>query len=622
MLNLQFKHVLLLLFAIFMSVEGLTTKPIGAVMVIVDGVGLSSITDESNALTSAKTPFLDEFRKKYSQQFSPLQAAGWSVGARWNDLGSSLIGHQTLGLGRSLPWYSMRLEKMVNDGSFYNNEILKTNIEKAVNSALPKNVHIFGEATDSGVNTDIKYLENFIELCQKLNVPKDRLFVHIILKKISSKNFRTYYNLIKLYLSNFGYDWETSIATILPPRTLDRQEKWHLLKDSYMALLDAKYENCTVSGDIEKTIFTQLDHPFINIEGAKDIFPIINEKSRRFENDDAILFFNYREDSIQEIYRLFEEGPVGKLDVDKQVSLNLVPLSTYYRGIPREPVLPALKPKNGLGEWISKKGFKQIRIGETYKLGHITRFFSGSVLYDKPWPNSEWAVNFTSPSNIQENPEMQTFNLSKKAVESIESGKYDFIFLNIASQDGTGHTGNITCAIRSFQAIDAALKRIYESCEANNYLMVLTADHGNSEMMQWLDGSPQTTHTLNPVPFYITSENVFIRSPPGMSMYSVASVAPTLLYALNIDIPDEMTAPVMIETMGNQREIQINSFVEQEWTVSGGVLILLMLFAMFLSFLLYLLVGSVLKRRNMKKKKFKMKGEPLDDLVEIPTVEI
>jgi len=517
-------------------------RPKPVVLVIFDGWGVSQ-DYAGNAITQAETPVIDMLTAEYPS--TVLQASGEAVGLPWGEAGNSEVGHLSLGLGRVLYQELPRINRAINDGSFVNNEALLEAMEnvKKNDSAL----HFLGLLSDGGVHSSVEHLYTLLKFAKDNKIKK--VYVHAVLDGRdtalnSGKDFIR--NLERVMLNNGA----GKIATLAGRfYTMDRNNNWDRIEKGYQAMVmgignkaDSTLE--AIDESYKKKIFDEEFVPTVIMENGEPVAKI--------KDNDSVIFFNYRPDRARQITKAFVSPDFVKFKRgDFLENLFFATFTEYEKGLPVHVIFPSETIINSLGEVLSKNGLKQLRIAETEKYAHVTYFFNGGL--EQPLPGEEHIL-VPSPmvDSYDKKPEMSAIEVCKKLLEEMDKNIYDFILVNFANADMVGHTGNIEAAVIGVEVIDDCLGKIVKKVLAKDGVLLLTADHGNAEIMfNMQTGQIDKEHTSNPVPFIIVGNkyaghNFNWENPAGndLSLVSVQGilpdVAPTILKIMNIDAPKEM----------------------------------------------------------------------------------
>ncbi len=525
----------------------MTTTKIGPVniLMILDGWGIAP-QGPGNAFAQAKTPFLDHLLKKFPN--SQLACSDNAVGLPHGTMGNSEVGHMNMGAGRRVFQDFVRINTAIEDKSFFENPDLKDVMETARREN--KGVHLLGLVSDGGVHSHISHLFALIDMAKQNKIKK--LYIHPILdgRDTSPKSGITYIKQLQNHLDRTGIG---TIASIIGrywamdrDTRWDRVEKAHRLytsgegkraRDPIQAVQDA-YD----TGETDEFITPV----FFEDAADNDIGKKKNgqKKNGSIQDGDSLIFFNFRADRAKEITRAFMEKNFTGFKRKQTPALACFLTMTQYDQTFGLPTAFGPNPLTHIfGEVLSREGISQLRIAETEKYAHVTYFFNGrnETIFD-----GEQRILIPSPREVDtydKKPSMSAHKIAKTACEQIGSGKFEFIILNFANMDMVGHTGILEAAIQACETVDACTKEVVEAIWETNGTAFITADHGNSEQMIADDGSPHTAHTLNPVPFILAGKK-FQDVPVQNGI--LGDISPTILKALGLVQPDEMTGTPLI----------------------------------------------------------------------------
>ncbi|MFH1769622.1 MAG: 2,3-bisphosphoglycerate-independent phosphoglycerate mutase [Parcubacteria group bacterium] len=512
------------------------------VLLILDGWGHSTKTI-GNAIHEARTPVFDMMVKNYPRIL--LQASGPVVGMSWDEPGNSEVGHITLGAGRIVRQYRARIQATLKDGSFFSNKVLLNAFTHAKQNNRP--LHLLGLLTAGSVHADFEQLVALIQIAHKQGF-KD-LILHMFSDGRDSGLKESIPLLKKLndVISKYGVG---KIATVIG-RTfaMDRAKNWDRTQKAYDLMLSGK-------GEFTNHIQTTLTK--YHNEGTYDEFmPALklDEQFSGIEPNDALIFFNFREDSMRQIFRAFIE-PNFKEFPQKDLSQAYICSMTEYLPDQRQPIVFD-KPEipNSLGEVLSEFGNTQLHLAETQKYAHVTYFLNG--LHEEVFPGQE-NVFIESYKDPKANPEMKALEIAEHIQNALDQRKYNFIVANIANADVVAHTGDHSATLKGVTATDKALGIIYNTAIHNGATLFVTSDHGNAEELIYAGtGEPESKHNKNPVPLIMirreyamnkTQDQISkeIRTIPGM----LGDVAPTILATMGIAKPAEMMGTNLLPALG------------------------------------------------------------------------
>jgi len=495
-------------------------------LIIMDGYGLSN-NKEGNAICAAKTDHLDDLFSRYPH--CRLKPSGLSVGLPEGVMGNSEVGHMNIGAGRIIFQMNTLIDKLIDDGKFYENDALNSAIDHSIknNSKL----HIFGLLSDGNVHSNMKHLEALMRMSK--------------LKKAREVYFHAFMD-GRDTLPNSGLDFLNQflklsreigigkVATISGRYyAMDRDNRWDRVEKAYSAMVKSE-------GNFNENPLAVMEESYSNNATDEFVIPTVCNKNGNIKSDDSVVFFNFRPDRAREITRTFVDPSFDGFN-KKELKLHFVCLTQYDVTMPNVSV--AFKPQslnNTLGEYISNNGLTQLRIAETEKYAHVTFFFNGGV--EEPCKNEE-RILVSSPkvATYDLQPEMSAYEVCDKVVEAIKADKYDVIILNYANCDMVGHTGIFDAAKSAVEAVDKCVGKTVDAILEKGGVALITADHGNADQMCEEDGSPFTAHTTNPVPFIVVGHDCNLRN-DGV----LADIAPTMLELLNLPLPTEMTGKSII----------------------------------------------------------------------------
>ncbi|MCI9031028.1 MAG: 2,3-bisphosphoglycerate-independent phosphoglycerate mutase [Clostridia bacterium] len=499
-------------------------------IIIMDGFGYRS-EQFGNAIARQGTPYIDSLTEKFPHTL--IEASGRAVGLPKGQMGNSEVGHLNLGAGRVVDQDITMIDKAIEDGSFYKNAAFSAAIKncKKNSSAL----HLVGLLSDGGVHSMNTHLYALLRLAKKNSVKN--VYVHCITdgRDVPPDSAEHYIAELEKEAKEIGAG---KVATIVGRYYyMDRDKRWDRVKlgyDCVFAGVGTRYTNA-LAGIKASYAAGRLDE-FVE--------PTVIGDYKGVEDGDSIIFYNFRSDRAREITRAAIEPQFDEFERAGGYK------QTYYVGMTQydatftglDTAYPPKDIKNTLGEWLSENGKTQARVAETEKYAHVTFFFNGGV---EPPNSGEQRVLVPSPkvATYDLKPEMSAYEVTEKALGVI--GQVDVLILNFANCDMVGHTGVLSAAEKAVGAVDECLKKVVEAVKATGGTALVTADHGNAELMQFDDGAPCTSHSTNPVPFIVAGEG-FI----GKKLRTggaLCDVAPTLLDVMGVQQPKEMTGKSLIE---------------------------------------------------------------------------
>ena len=506
-------------------------KPIA--LIIMDGFGESKIV-EGNAVLNAKTPNLDKLIAECPNTL--IAASGMDVGLPEGQMGNSEVGHTNIGAGRIVYQDLTRVSKSIADGDFFTNEVLVEAMNNAKNGAL----HLMGLISNGGVHSHIDHLKALIKMAKEQGV--ENVFVHGFTdgRDVAPTSALSFVEDIENYMKEVGVGKFASLSGRY--YAMDRDKRWERVQLAYEAMVTGKGNTATSAKEaIEKSYAEdKIDEfvvPTVIVDENGQPIGLIKE-------NDSIVFGNFRPDRAREITRA--------LVCDEFVGFErpcmktfFVCLTTYDVTITNVHV--AFKPQsleNTLGEYLAKNGKSQLRTAETEKYAHVTFFFNGGV---EEANEGEERLLVPSPkvATYDLQPEMNAPELTEKVLAKIDEDKYDFIVLNYANPDMVGHTGVVEAAIKAVETVDTCVGKVVDKIVSKGGSVLITADHGNAELMQ--DPETKTTitaHSTNPVPFIVVGEE--FKTANLREGGRLSDIAPTVLDMMNLKKPEEMTGQSLI----------------------------------------------------------------------------
>lgn len=498
-------------------------------LAIMDGWGISS-EHEHNAIYESGAPNFNKITEKYPN--ITIYADGEHVGLPEGQMGNSEVGHLNLGAGRIVYQELTRINKSIRDGEFFENETLL----KAILHARENNssLHFMGLVSDGGVHSSMGHLFALIDLAKQHNLEK--VYVHAFLdgRDTPPQSAITYLKEVEDKLSKEGLP---KIATVSGRYyAMDRDNRWDRVEKAYNCLLFAEGENA-------ETAVQAVDSSYAKGQNDEFVLPtVIENGDSRIQDNDAVVFFNFRPDRAREITRAITLKDFNSFE-RKNVLNNLffVCFTQYDETFGLPIAFPPSHLTNILGEVLDKAGIQQLRTAETEKYAHVTFFFNGGM--EEPFlTETRVLVNSPKVATYDLQPEMSAYQVRDKVLEALDSDKYGFILVNFANPDMVGHTGDEQAAIKAVKTVDTCIGEIVKKVEAKGYTMLLTADHGNAECMATDEGKPFTAHTNNKVPLVlINAGDKKLKSDGALS-----DVAPTVLELMGIEQPKEMTGHSLI----------------------------------------------------------------------------
>ncbi|HBX24136.1 MAG TPA: 2,3-bisphosphoglycerate-independent phosphoglycerate mutase [Desulfotomaculum sp.] len=510
-----------------------TKQPL--VLFILDGWGVNE-QKEHNAIAGARIPNLSRLLERYPH--TVLGTSGEDVGLPEGQMGNSEVGHLNMGAGRVVYQELTRISRSIRDRDFYDNPVLLEAVEKARENGGA--LHLMGLLSDGGVHSHINHLYALLELARDQGL--DRVFVHAFLdgRDVPPANAKEYITALTERMAKMELG---KIVTVMGRYyAMDRDKRWERVQEAYYAMVEGRgYQVNSASEAVEQAYDRGETDEFVKPSVIVDDG---GQPVGQVKNGDAIIFFNFRPDRAREITRAFvDEDFDGFERPAERPRVHFTCMTRYDKTI-EAPV--AFRPQvlvNTLGEVLSYRNLRQLRLAETEKYAHVTFFFNGGV--EKP-NRGEDRVLIPSPhvATYDLQPEMSACGVTDALITKLKDDVYDVMIVNYANPDMVGHTGVIKAAIKAVEEVDSCLGRAIEAVRQAGGIAIITADHGNVEMMRDNTGGPHTAHTTNRVPFILVSDKhqgVTLR--PG----SLEDVAPTMLHLLGVEQPPEMTGRSLLE---------------------------------------------------------------------------
>ena len=496
-------------------------------LMILDGYGACD-RKEGNACLLANTPNLDKMFEKYPN--TTIGAAGMEVGLPNGQMGNSEVGHLNIGAGRIVYQELTRITKEIEEGKFFENERLLDAMKHAQDNNGA--VHFFGLLSDGGVHSHIDHLKALLEMAARNNM--DKVYLHCFLdgRDVPPRCAKIYIEEIEELMNKLGTG---KIATVSGRYyAMDRDNRWERVSQAYNAIACGEGRTCETAAGV-------IDMAYANDENDEFVVPTIVDAEGMVKDGDAVIMFNFRPDRAREITRTFVDDNFDGFEREKIKDLAYVCMTQYDASMPNVTVAyPPVSLTNTLGEYIASKGLKQLRIAETEKYAHVTFFFNGGVETPNASEDRE-LINSPKVATYDMQPEMSAYEVTDKVIEKIND--YDLIILNFANADMVGHTGDMAAAIKAIEALDVCVEKIVEAVLAADGQILLTADHGNADVMVDEKGNVVTAHSLNRVPLMHIAKEPHELKDNG----KLADIAPTILELMNLEQPEEMTGESLIK---------------------------------------------------------------------------
>lgn len=509
-------------------IEGMSSpRPRPVVLTIMDGVGHNP-NPENNAVAMANKPNLDRLWESYPHTL--IRTDGPFVGLPDGQMGNSEVGHLNIGSGRVIQMDTTKIEASIDDGSIFENEALKASMAHAKDRAL----HLMGLVSDGGVHSHIRHVFALLEMAKREGVAK--VFVHVFTdgRDTPPNSGIEHVKALEAKMDELGVG---QIATVSGRYyAMDRDKRWERTERAFDAIMLGE-------GDLNASPVAAMQAAYD--KGTTDEFiepvVILDEKGDArglLRDEDAVVFFNFRADRARQLTLAFNDAELAQPAREKAPkNLHYTTMTQYDKTYSYPMVIPPLMPEKILGEVVAEAGLKQLRTAETEKYPHVTFFFNGGR--EQPF-EGEARELMQSPkvATYDLQPEMSADGVCKIVTDAIESDEYDLIVVNFANGDMVGHTGVIPAAVRAVEKVDQCLGKIEAALKGKNAAWIVTADHGNADLMINPEtGEPHTYHTTFPVPLILVSEYRGELKDDG----SLRDIAPTMLGLLGIEQPEEMT---------------------------------------------------------------------------------
>ncbi len=499
------------------------------VLMILDGFGVGP-KDSTNAIYMAKTPNLSRVFEHFP--ITTIGASGADVGLPDGQMGNSEVGHINISAGRIVYQDLARISNAVDDGSFFENEVLKKAMLSCKNNGSA--LHLMGLLSDGGVHSHFNHLFALVEMAKKFGLSK--VFVHAFTdgRDVLPTSGLKYIKICEERLKKIGVG---KIATVSGRYyAMDRDNRWQRVKKAYDAIVNGR-------GVFASNAVEAVERSYLKNVTDEFIEPVVCLKNASVSENDSVVFFNFRPDRARELTKSIIFKEFDGFEREKgYFETFFVCLSQFDESFKNCEV--AFKPnnlENTFGEFIAKQGLTQLRIAETEKYAHVTFFFNGGR--EQPFKN-EKRILIKSPSvaTYDLKPEMSAFEVSDAVEKSLQNGEFDVIILNYANCDMVGHTGNFSAAVKAVEAVDCCVGRVLQTIQRLDGVLIITADHGNAEKMFDENGEVFTAHTTNLVKFCVVGFDCELKSNGGR----LCDIAPTMIEILGLVQPDEMTGQSLI----------------------------------------------------------------------------
>lgn len=524
-------------------------RPKPLVLIILDGWGYSAET-KANAIALARKPTYDRLLREYPNTL--IHTSGPFVGLPEGQMGNSEVGHLNMGAGRIVHMDITRIDLMIQNGEFFSHPVLVEVMKNARSGG--RKLHLFGLLSDGGVHSRQEHLYALLKMAKQQGV--DRVFVHAFMdgRDTLPTNGAGYMEQLQQKMREYN---SGKIATVSGRYyAMDRDRRWERISKAYSAMVDSKAEGGTFADPVQgmkdsynKGVTDEFVVPFVCSDNR-------GEAIAKIADDDSCICFNFRADRVRQITRALCRNSglndkagsdlPGAADLDMVIPRERVPenlsyvcMTQYDKNFILPVVIPAESMSNILANVMGGLNMRNLRVAETEKYAHVTYFFNGGV--ETPFPGED-RVLVQSPkvATYDLKPEMSAAGIAEAVIKATNDGTFDVVIVNFANADMVGHSGKLEPTIKAVETVDACLGEIEKAVGAKGGAMLITADHGNAEMMiDPVTGGPHTAHTTNPVPFIVIAEDAtqFKLKPNG----SLRDISPTILGMLGVTEPKEMT---------------------------------------------------------------------------------
>lgn len=498
---------------------------------ILDGWGIGNHT-KSDAIFSTHPEYITKLTETYPH--AQLRTDGENVGLPDGQMGNSEVGHLNIGAGRVVYQDLVKINRACKDGSILENPEIVAAFEYAKSKGA--NVHFMGLVSDGGVHSSIEHLFKLCDISKHYGI--ENTFVHCFMdgRDTDPKSGKGFIEELEKHMAaSTG-----RIASIIGRYyAMDRDKRWERVKVAYDCLVNGVGEKAedmvaAMQKSYDEGVTDEFVKPIVHVDGNGEAIGTIKP-------DDMVIFFNYRNDRARELTVVLtqQDMPEQGMHTMPLYYCCMTPYDASFKGL--HILFDKENVKNTIGEWVSSLGLAQLRIAETEKYAHVTFFLNGGR-EDKFGNEERILVASPKVATYDLQPEMSAYEVADKLVAALDMQKYDFICLNFANGDMVGHTGVYDAIVKAVKAVDACVSKVVESAKANGYEVVMIADHGNADHAINADGTPNTAHSLNPVPIVVVSERV-----KSVENGILADVAPTVLKLMGVEQPADMTGHALVE---------------------------------------------------------------------------
>ena len=499
-------------------------------LMILDGWGDGN-KSKGDVIYTVHPEYIYSLREQYPT--ANLLTDGENVGLPEGQMGNSEVGHLNIGAGRIVYQDLVKINRACRDNSIMQNPEVKAAFDYAKENG--KNVHFMGLVSDGGVHSSIDHLYKLLDISKEYGI--ENTYVHCFMdgRDTDPKSGKGFIEALEAHMAKST----GKIASIIGRYyAMDRDKRWERVKIAYDQLIDGVGKQATdmvaaMQESYDEGVTDEFINPIVAVENGQPVGTI--------KEGDMVIFFNYRNDRAKEITQVLtqEDMPAEGMKTLPLYYCCMTPYDANFKGL--HILFDKENVQNTVGEYVSSLGLKQLRIAETEKYAHVTFFLNGGreAMFE-----NEDRILVPSPkvATYDLQPEMSAYEVKDKLVEALDTQKYDFIALNFANGDMVGHTGIYDAIVKAVKAVNECVEAVVESAKKNGYEVVIIADHGNADNAINADGTPNTAHSLNPVPIIVVSDRV-----QTVENGVLADVAPTVLKLMGLEQPAEMTGKALVE---------------------------------------------------------------------------
>ena len=505
-----------------------------ALLIILDGWGLGD-KSKGDLITQTPTPYMDYLKVNYPH--SELQASGAYVGLPDGQMGNSETGHLNIGAGRVVYQDLAKINRAIADNSILENPEIKQAFSYAKTSG--KRLHLMGLTSTGGVHSSLDHLLKLIDIAKAYDIQE--CYVHCFMdgRDTDPRSGKGFIADLQKHMDEVG----TGVVASIIGRyyAMDRDKHWDRIKLAYDLLVSGQGRAVTDMVAGVQSCYDSHTEEHKNTDEFME--PLVNSQvDGRIREGDVVIFFNFRSDRAKELTTVLTQQDMpgqGMKTIPNLQYYCMTPYDESFTGV--HVIFPKENVVNTLGEYIASKGLKQLHVAETEKYAHVTYFLNGGR--EEPFEGEDRIlVNSPQVATYDLQPEMSAYEVTDKLVEALETGKYHWIVVNFANADMVGHTGVYTAIGSAIRAIDECLLYVVETAREMGYEIIITADHGNADHALNADGTPNTAHSTNPVPFIYVTENKDAKVENG----ALCDVAPSILHIMGLEQPAEMTGKCLI----------------------------------------------------------------------------